>query len=233
MPIQVKVVNPEHKNQNLFQCLLNSKPKKHKCKRCIFTKANGERCKLRTCFEINYCWIHLQKTFDVRIAPSKIQVDGHSIGLGLFARSTKPIPPNVRRRITSRTTTPDDKLKYRVFKAKQKIGKYTGEVITQDKLNARYDYKNNTGQIQEQVAPYAVTNSHHQIIDALCRRNFLAYANDARASGLNYNAKMSKRNMILQAQKDIYQGDEILWNYGEDYWADDVSTAEIKQKRVR
>lgn len=51
------------------------------CSRCAFIKANGERCKLRTCIGNPLCWIHNLGQYGVKVKDSTIQ-DG---GKGLFA----------------------------------------------------------------------------------------------------------------------------------------------------
>jgi len=50
------------------------------CERCLATKANGVRCKNRTCKQYPYCWIHLKSKDKLQVKSSTIQ----GAGKGLF-----------------------------------------------------------------------------------------------------------------------------------------------------
>jgi hypothetical protein len=52
------------------------------CKQCIFIKANGQRCKRRTCVRKDYCWQHLRAKKGIDVRPSSL---GRRSGMGLFA----------------------------------------------------------------------------------------------------------------------------------------------------
>ena len=225
MPIHVRVVNPEHQRKSLFQCVINGNGKK--CKQCKFIKKNAERCKLKTCTD-EFCWIHLQKKFRVRVAESRIRINGHSIGLGLFARTNKPLDARILDRLHSHKASEEDKTKYLVFKKGELIGKYIGEHLSKKRLDDRYDYKDTQGTLHEQTAPYAFTVGH-KIYDGLCKRNFMVYANDPTGTGLKPNMKPSRKSPNMMALRDIWQGEELLWEYGETYWSGEI--AATKQRR--
>jgi hypothetical protein len=78
------------------------------CDQCSFIKANGERCKNRTCTTHPFCWQHLKKEHGLRVKPSTIAGAGH----GLY-------------------TTRD-------IKNNSKIASYTGDILTKEQLQQRY-----------------------------------------------------------------------------------------------
>jgi hypothetical protein len=162
--------------------------------------------------DIDYCWIHLRKKHKVRIAPSSIKINGKSIGLGLYASN-----PNS-----------GDDARAIVFQQGDIIGQYLGQRIQkQTKLNKRYDKFQGPRRLVEQTAPYAIVTTTGTIYDALCRRNFIAYANDARGTNMTNNATVE--NKTMKAISTIRNGDEILWPYGDSYWEKQI--AQIQYKR--
>jgi len=232
MPLQASVVNPEQKYQNIFQCTVNpTQPPSRKCRRCIGHKRNGQRCKLRTCYDWNYCWLHLQKLFHVRIAESTIKIQGRSIGLGLFARTNRSLPTALLGRLRTNRGRSEEKRQYLVFKKNDVIGHYFGENLTKAQLDQRYDYQDNQGEMKEQVAPYAVTSEDGTIMDALCKRNFMAYANDPLNSHLRANSIMNENTKILRASRNIWEGEEIVWKYGADYWNFPIAKIKTQMRR--
>lgn len=225
MPITAKVINPVDKSIN-FQCTVNDTGTKY-CYQCKFITEKGKRCKLKSCVDLDYCWIHLRMKYKVKIAPSKIKVNGKSIGLGLFALTDKTLPSDITRRIKSRKVTSEEKKLYAVFKTGDVIGKYIAQEVDAKELSNRYDYMKD-GELVEQTAPYAVSKNNHTIYDSLCHRNFVSYANDARGTGFENNAKLSAQ-MYLKATRTIWEGEEILWNYKNVYWSTPV--ADVQHSR--
>ena len=223
MPIQIKVDKTE------FQCNLNAKPRDRQCQRCSYRKPNGKRCKLRSCFDLRHCWVHLKKVFHVRIAPSLIKVDGQSIGLGLFAETNLQLNPKHLKELRSQKSLDQNFL---VFRKGDRIGEYVGEKVTDRELSRRYDFRNDAGKLQEQVAPYAITDNKGNIRDAMCRRNFTAYVNDPYRSEYKSNVKINNHNFTMVAKRNIYRGEELLFDYSDEYWNSEP-VAKITQRRKR
>jgi len=234
MPLVAEVLHPINKNNNIFQCKVNDSGTTY-CTQCQFITSKHTRCKLRSCLDFEYCWLHLRKKYHIKVAPSKIKVNGKSIGLGLFAKTDKPLSNRMREHIDSRMITPQDKKLYLVFKSGDIIGKYEGEQVDAKELSRRYDYVDDNGQLVEQTAPYAVVGNRRgkkntMITDALCLKNYVSFANDARNSEYAYNATLTP-GLYLKATRNIWQGDEILWNYQRSYW--DGTIADVKYTKRR
>jgi hypothetical protein len=213
MPKKVKILLGPNKLLRK-ECWLNDCHPKCKCK--AFTKS-GKKCRIKNFRDKDYCHIHLKKKFDVAIGKSNIYINGHSIGLGLFARSHRPVKDMDK---IKKKSTKENRDKYLVFKNKDIIGKYEGEILTKKELDKRYDYKIKKGKKFEKVettAPYTIERDDGKFIDGACKRNFIAYANDPHGTKLKTNAKLL--NDTLVATRNIWQGDEILWSYGKSYWS--------------
>jgi hypothetical protein len=230
MPLVAQVLHPKEKNRKLFQCTVNDTGTSY-CHQCKFITAKGSRCKLKSCLDLDYCWIHLSIKYKVKIAPSKIKVNGKSIGLGLFARTNKPLSSDVMQRVKSRRVTQEDKAKYIVFRPGDVIGKYMAEKVDAKELSRRYDYMQD-GKLVEQTAPYAVSKNSENIFDSLCHRNFVSYANDARGTEFGNNAELSPQ-LYLKAKRVIWEGEEILWNYKQAYWDTPVADVRYHQTKSR
>lgn len=238
MPLYAKVLRPGG-GRPLFECKVNDCG--DHCCRCKYmikqTDGTERQCKLKSCYDIDYCWHHLRKVYDIRIAPSRIaSPDGSSIGMGLFARTNKPLPSALLAKLKAGKGTAEERRKYLVFKRTTNmrrpvvIGKYVAENISQVQLDERYDYKGEDGKVHEQTAPYAVTEKLRSGVgrqfDSLCHRNFVSYANDARGTDFKNNAKL-KSDLRLIAISNIWQGEEILWDYGVEYWNYDIASIKV------
>ena len=57
------------------------------CSRCQAATKSGSRCKLKTCRQFPYCWIHLKSKENLQVKDSKIA----GAGKGLFYVGTKPL----------------------------------------------------------------------------------------------------------------------------------------------
>ena len=60
------------------------------CTQCQAITKNGTRCKLRTCRQYPYCWIHLKSIDNLQVKKSTIQ----GAGKGLFYVGKKDFPKN-------------------------------------------------------------------------------------------------------------------------------------------
>lgn len=224
MPLHVSLLRPDTK-EVVTQCVINNCGPR--CCQCTYMINGVRRCRLSSCYEENYCWIHLKKVRKVRIAPSRITIRGQSIGLGLFALTRHSLPVALLTRLRANRGTREEKEKYLIFRRWQVIGRYTGEHLTKTELDAKYDVED-----VEYTAPYALTLADGSVLDSLCKRNYVAYANDARGSRFTNNATV-RRNLDLVATRNIWQGEEILWDYGDDYWAGLHLDVKVRQQRRR
>jgi len=226
MPVDVDVLTQDHR-RTLFHCTVNSSGTRF-CRQCEYIKSDGHRCRLHSCYEAHYCWIHLKKVQKVRIAPSRLPL----VGLGLFARTNKALPPALLNKLKSRKATRQERAQYTVFNTGDVIGEYEGEKLTKRELASRYDYETETGEEIQQVAPYGAMNVKGDITDALCVRNFTAYSNDPFKSKEQQNAKIIGHRLRLVAIRPIYEGEEILIKYGRGYWHSGYPIAPLRQKVV-
>lgn len=255
MPICV-ITDPGTEHER--KCFLNMPQGKTRCKQCDFRKPNGEQCRLRTCQDHKYCWMHLVKKHKVRIAPSELwlQYDReqrckHCKHRGPFegklcARHfrqehpdwprNEPFPKGFRLPgkglfATQSIRRSAEEKKRLVFDKGEVIGIYLGSIRDKEEVDARYDIP---GQV-ERIAPYAFQTNNGVIYDALCVRNFMGYANDAHnnAQGLRANAEVREepRGAVVYARRKIYEGEEILFNYGRSYWTGNHPIVPFVEKR--
>ena len=127
------------------------------CKQCIFIKANGQRCKRRTCVRKDYCWQHLrsQKGLDVR--PSTLP----GAGLGLVA--------------------------FKSFRKGEKVASYSGKIVKARKArNSQYSIVWKNGRVvdasssQHGVGRYANTCRGADKTAKRCKGNNVKIARDFR-----------------------------------------------------
>lgn len=206
-----KKYNPDEKKNAwsevgdlLYSCCVNTKGKASrcsKCQQCTGITSRGQRCKLKTCLDSKFCYIHLLKYYKVAIKPSRI---AHG-GLGLFC-------------LTDKKPKAADKGQA-IFKKGDIIVPYGGKLFTDEKLNDIYDYKLDDGTLVEPTAPYAILGPEGFKRDAACVRQAGAYANDEKGSATKKNARLTSAG-YLEATRPIYKGDEILVSYGAQYWKD-------------
>jgi len=104
---------------------------------------------------------------------------------------------------------------------------YGGDVISQNERKARYFFRDSHGRQVEPAIEYGYQPFVRDIFDAACVRGAGAYANDYRKFGQprpwpKPNAEFyydSEKNQVwLRATRIIRKGDEVLLNYGSDYW---------------
>ena len=166
--------------------------------RCADHAKNGNRCKRRTVIGSPYCSTHLAYNHHLKIKTSNIP----NAGKGLFAiNPLKNADPNAV-----------------LFRNRQTIIRYNGEVIDAEELQARYG---------RYTAPYGLEVSEEGLPeedriyeDGACKRgcgNIANQANDV----INNNSELTIHPREgwarLTATKNIKNGDEILCNYGGNY----------------
>jgi hypothetical protein len=214
MPTQYSLYGVEAdgktRGPHLFTCCVNSygNPKYcGPCRPCEAKTKAGHTCKLTACRDTHYCTRHLKVRYNVVVAKSRIP----NAGFGLFA-STSTYP----RGRTSRKL---------IFLSGTDILPYEGRLVDKRWVDQVYDYnRKNAAGVVEKVsvtAPYAMArDSDGKIIDAACSRGAAGYANDSYLHPERNNAEFTPKGYV-RATKDIYEGDEILVTYGEEYWHSD------------
>lgn len=170
-----------------FTCTLSSQ-------RCTRRSRGGGRCKQRVILGQPVCWVHLLRDFKLRVAPSRIP----NAGLGLFASATAAVRhPPVRR------------AEHRIFRAGDPVVEYTGEVLTPAQFDVRYPHRN---------GPYVLGEVGSSMVDAACRRGVGSLANSHRNQDrCNAAFALIGGRPWIRATRAIYDGQEILVDYGPDY----------------
>jgi len=112
-----------------------------------------------------------------------------------------------------------------VFEKGNFIIPYLGELLTDKQFNKRYRGK---------VACVYVMTEGNTYYDAALYRSAGASSNDGNISGLENNAEFGEYNdlMGLVASRKIYQNQEILTHYGEEYWTGCKSEHRTYRKSV-
>lgn len=198
----------------LATCCINSGGRPRNCKKCvrcsekIVDNKTGKtrRCKLSSCKDSRFCWIHLKKKKHVVIKQSTL---GDFLGLFAYDKTKPPAP---------------------IFKKNTKIVQYGGIVVSPNYINKYYHYTDNNGNlITNTTMPYGLRIGKNTI-DAACLRNAGAYCNSAyKIPGAKNNAKISGKFIV--ATKNIYHDDEILVSYGKSYWKGTSDTYIIQNQR--
>lgn len=180
----------------------NLKEPRFKCKlksvQCEGHTKQGKECKRMVVMGTPWCWSHLLSERDLRIAKSRIQ----DAGLGLFASTSREIkePNRIKENL--------------MFKVKDKIVEYTGELITKEQQQERYGSK---------TASYALGSSKG-VLDSACERGVASFANTKPFAQCNARFSQGKDGRVwVVASKNVYDGDEILIYYGKDYKLNDGS----------
>ena len=89
------------------------------------------------------------------------------------------------------------------------IGYYTGKVVTWEELNA-------SEQISSSYVVYVCAN--HVIVGEGPEANYTRYANHGSRPNALLVTSTRWKSARLEALRDIRPGEEILFDYGEDYW---------------
>ena len=210
-----------HRGDPLFSCCLNShgkSPQCSSCGQCTGTTRRGTRCQQKTCRDADFCHHHLKRNYNVVINISRIP---HA-GLGLFCVTSQDIGDQERRNGEAP-----------VFRRGSFIVPYGGHELKQSTLDLLYDYIHERKRV-ENAGPYAIQSDRDDyVFDGLCYRRAGAYVNDYRHSGKTPNARLWPDG--IRAIKNIYKGDEIYVDYGDDYWRGqnglDVSAKPVRVHR--
>jgi len=192
----------KYKRETLFECDLM-------CARCQFRARDGNRgnsvkqCSRNNCRYLPFCWQHMQMLYKIKVARTELRdADGERYPfLGLFACANE---------------LPEGEI---LFQRGQPIIPYIGERLTQRETDARYDADG-----VEHTGPYALNTPQRRdrVLDAACVRGSAAYANHA-VNAPNAELQFVRGNALLQAARDIRNGEEILFSYGEDYRFDEAN----------
>lgn len=168
-------------NDVQFTCELASR-------QCSSHVKSGARCKRRCVIGLPCCWSHLSSDHKLKIKKSLIPNTNMS---GLFAWEPKAQGQPV-------------------FRKGDTIITYTGETLTKDQLDGRYD---------EFTSPYGVQISANRYIDAACHRGVAALINSGKSPSTNCAFSLYAREQIMniKATKNIAHGSELLISYGNTY----------------
>jgi hypothetical protein len=168
-------------NDPLFSCSL-------KCVRCQ-GGTRGRQCKRTVCIGLPVCWQHARTYYNIRIKDSNIQ----GAGKGVFV---------------DRPRTAQGVL---VFKKKDKICPYYGDVLNEDEYNAR---------ARNPIYTLRLRGGENPLYeDAACERGIGSIINHTttRNSNVRFSIGNNPKKGWIVATKNIYNGDELLVNYGSDY----------------
>lgn len=170
-----------------FSCKLDSR------------KCEVPGCTRRTRKALPYCFWHQRSLLHVIIKKSKIP----GAGLGLFACDPK-------RDVVFKKDDP-----IAIYARREQGSATIGEFMSEKELLDRYG--------ECLTAPYGVdTMKKKQVVDTACQRSIASYANGAESQA-KANAEVrwvkNKRGneLMLYAKKNIHDGDEITWYYGNSY----------------
>lgn len=224
-------------NQIKFQCSVNRQEDargravlnargRAQCFRCLARKGakfqtpeprdstRADQCTRHTCLSQPFCWQHLAIVCHLRIMKSKALASIGINALGLYAWDPKAEKGIVLRKAHGRraATTIRTGLKESPFNRL-----YVGEKVTAAELTRRYEYHTAAGQHVDSTAPYGLKMSGH-LYDAACVRGALAYANDANGIARFRNNCRISHSGNLVATRNVHHGEEILVNYGPQYW---------------
>lgn len=154
------------------------------CVRCAYVKPNKKRCKLTACATTKYCWIHLKMLYGLRVKESQIP----NAGKGLFTE--KVIKPHVN------------------------VGRYEGDVLTPEEVEARYPGNKN----RDYVLQITAGQLKGKYVDARSTQSSIVrYINDPKGSKFQANTRFTPAGYV-QTTKAIPKGKELFVHYGNDYW---------------
>lgn len=183
---------------------------------CVaISSSTHQRCKRRTCVDYRYCAQHLKIVKHLAVRMSKRLEKLGVPGLGLYA------------------TAP--------FKKGSELGDYGGEKLTRAAWNKRYNDPKD-----KETGAYSLAAGHSKtgfVFDGLAAASAISYANEAndvakmltKAKSYKDFSKMYNEvgetgnaytrsvagNIKMFARKDIKENDEVLVNYGPEYWGTD------------
>lgn len=188
-----------------------------KVTQCKGKTLEGSRCQRKICLSYPYCWQHTKVyqrlTVKASAALASIGVSGQK---GLYAHQP-------------------DNPKIPVFFKDEPIVKYQGERLHDDKLELRYQYPDAPHGVV--MSPYAMELDDEWSIDAALLRGVAAYANSPVGTGKKSNARLEVDETgryptaWLVASRNIYHDQEILTQYGRDYFKLSCLNTQIVQRQ--
>jgi hypothetical protein len=176
--------------------------------RCAGVTADGKRCRKTTQRVHPYCLGCMANILHLAIADSTL---GPHSGLGLFAYDP---------------TKSDGEV---VFRCGKVFAPYMGEVLSDHTLVLRYSTVRDLETETKVCCPYAIDfPAENHCLDGALYRGPGAFANDGGPERNNAELFGCENGMTgLQATRDIYQNEEILTSYGDDYWLGSHPTHEV------
>lgn len=174
---------------------------------------NGTRelCPRTSYNSAGMCWQHLKTKWNLTIKQTKIEYDGKRLRMrGLFACDPKKSDSDI------------------IFKIGDVICPYIGIVYNENELNSRYP-DNKTAPYVQKIEITTNQGKCNLYIDASCLRGIGSLSNHkvdgnaimcSAADNLIYPSHDNGIMPWLQAIKDIRNGDEICFDYGDDYEMD-------------
>jgi hypothetical protein len=174
-----------------FQCQLE----KLRCEH--INPISGHHCRRRQIIGAGFCWKHLETDRHLKIKSSTIP-DG---GMGLFAYSGTNDNSIVFRgpRRTRYGQTRGD------F-----IIEYTGETLPRAEIDRRYGG-------DEYTAPYGADINQRFVEDSACLRSAGSLANHKAHNRANARLVSNGRTIRIEATRNIRNGAEIFYDYGDEY----------------
>ncbi len=171
---------------------------------CEGISKNGHRCQRQTVIGSPFCWNHLLSAHHLRIKESRIP---HA-GKGLFVMK------------------PDQAPRTPVFRKNDLVVRYYGEHINKNTLDERYG---------EYTAPYGIQIQRDEYEDGAMQRGVGSLLNHVPRARTNVEFKVrgpwGQRYIALIAKKNIYDGDELLVNYGRDYRFHEPTRYTVRYRR--
>lgn len=164
-------------------------------------KCEFEGCNRRTRKALPYCFWHQRSVLHLIIKKSKIP----GAGLGLFACGNTEHKGGV------------------VFKKGDVVALYARKgSATRPTIGEWMDNETGSDRYGECLtAPYGVDSPGKlKFVDTACQRSIASYANGAlSADKANTTPEWQQRgrNLVLVAKRNIHDGEELLWWYGNDY----------------
>lgn len=185
-----------------------------KCQTCNYELGPDRCCKVKVCIGIPYCRYHMQKAV-------KLEIKDSEFGKGVFAKAD-PIPPRERRR----TRNIGNNRRQLVFRSGVEIIEYGGEEISKEELTKRYG---------KNTAPYAVEMEDDDMYqDGACFRTIGTVINhDGRRPNVEFSQDYNGSPITITAIKDIYNGDQLYADYGDDYEFDENIVSKTIRSRKK
>lgn len=195
------------------------------CGRCTANLAHQtRRCQRKSCRDYRFCSQHLRTIKKLVIAPSRHLIKNGLQGLGLYAvANTRPYQTD-----ENGTIIRDNEI---IFRTNEVIDEYCGELLTQQELDDRYDEAGVDG-LGSYTLELGTRKSNswkrrhpRRFVDAQCAGTAAVYANDYRNLELSASSRSNARleddtttHGRLVASRNIHHGEEILVNYGKEYF---------------